>query len=162
MRVAPAAVVEAAPVAVVPTLDLASETPDVRPGRQRAKAKAAPAPKYPHYPEAACNALYDVWVEKRGPIAYDRFRRETAVLFASATPRWPVEELAGALGLALAVLRHRAVAHRQGYEWDRLTPGGWAGRVVEWVQAYQRTKRDPAHLDRLLDGPRPPAAARAS
>lgn len=118
-----------------------------------AKRAAAPA-HYPHYPKAACDALYELWTQRRGPIRYSRFRAETGLLFDTPTPRYAVDELAGALKLCLAVVKHQAkTARGRDAEWAMLTPERWVGRVVEWVESYRRTQADPTYLDTLLATP---------
>jgi hypothetical protein len=162
---APAAA-DAAPASSVPTLVApvpasagVAASRGERPGRPKVDRPAKPeTAKYPHYSREACDALYAVWTERRGPYDYPRFRRDTAGLFPSDPPPYPLAELTGALKLALAVLKHRSKTGQNRVEWNVLTPSVWASRIVEWVEDYRRTQADPDYTDTLFGTP----AGRAS
>lgn len=119
----------------------------------RKRAAAKPEAKYPHYSQEQFAALWSVWLERRGDCDPGRFRRETAGLFRTDPPRYPVADLVAAMKLCIAVLKHRAIVHGERYPWENLTPAAWAGRIVEWVENERRRRLDGEFIHQLCDAP---------
>lgn len=122
---------------------LPADAPASAPARVAPKAPRLPAsaPKYPHYPDADCAALYEAWRAKVGAIAYPEFRKATAPLFTAAGPYAPVDELVRCIGDTAALESSRG---RVAF----LTPRSWVGGIAEHIRV---TRLDADAKMRLLD-----------
>jgi hypothetical protein len=98
------------------------------------RARARPAPKYPHFPDADTEALHAAWIRVTGsPVEYGRLRKAFAGLYPAGGPMYPRGDLERAIEAAYEDAKEQAIGGKD-FALRGFTPESFVQRIGYWVE----------------------------